>query len=122
MHEYAQLGDPAVATPLSHGLCRCAQNNDPVVRSHYDFVLTLEHMLNMSRSRRDQRFGAKPSADVSLGLRQCALLNISVCEATVEASAEGRGFRCACRDMRSTVLELSSARLMAARAIFAHKV
>ena len=35
--------------------------------------------------------------DVSLGLRQCALLNISVCEATVEATAEGRGFRCACR-------------------------
>ena len=31
---------------------------------------------------------------MSLGLRQCALLNISVCEATVEASAEGRGFRC----------------------------
>ncbi len=34
-----------------------------------------------------------PREDVSLGLRQCALLNISVCEPTVEATAEGRGFR-----------------------------
>ena len=46
------------------------------------------------RDRNHQRSRAPLSEDVTLGLRQCALLNISVCEATVEATAEGRGFRC----------------------------
>ena len=53
--------------------------------------------LSVSSAHRDDSLDAgiaPTAADATLGLRQCALLNISVCEATVEASSEGRGFGC----------------------------
>ena len=103
----------AAALSLTLGGQRCgvlhmfAASPAPVTVSHCErSAVTAHSMLMVSlceaavmphRNRKRQRGRASPREDVSLGLRQCALLNISVCEATVEATAERRGFRRACQ-------------------------